>query len=283
MDIKINKDILESAAYRFWEKSPDKFIPKDGIYAENIGGTCMFEKPIFGYAQASDPIFEKLNEIEVIGPHHIVPKLWLSSAKTVISFFLPFSEQIKEGNSKDLEWPSSEWYHARIDGQRFLSLLASHIADLLVQEGYKAVIPGSRELDDSAYRFKVGANIWTSEGEKVLKYTSNWSQRHVAYISGLGTFGLSKNLITEKGCAGRFGSIITDLQLEPGKKAYQDIYEYCSKCGRCIDHCPAQAISLEKGKDHAKCKGFLDQTKIDPPYYGCGKCQVGLPCSNEIP
>jgi hypothetical protein len=45
--------------------------------------------------------------------------------------------------------------------------------------------------------------------------TSNWSERHSAYIAGLGTFCLSYSLISEKGCAGRYGTVVTDLDLEP--------------------------------------------------------------------
>ena len=36
---------------------------------------------------------------------------------------------------------------------------------------------------------------------------STWSERHVAYVSGLGTFGLSGGLITAKGQAVRLGSV----------------------------------------------------------------------------
>ena len=44
---------------------------------------------------------------------------------------------------------------------------------------------------------------------------SKWSERHAAYACGLGTFGLSKGLITEKGMAGRFASIIVSEVFGP--------------------------------------------------------------------
>lgn len=39
-------------------------------------------------------------------------------------------------------------------------------------------------------------------------------------VCGLGIFGLSKGLITSKGIAGRFGSIVTELQIIPNEREY---------------------------------------------------------------
>jgi epoxyqueuosine reductase len=100
----------------------------------------------------------------------------------------------------------------------------------------------------------------------------------------LGTFGLSKGLITAKGVAGRFASIITELELPPDTRNYKSIYEYCSLCGACVKKCPAGAISIKKGKDHIACSAFLDKTTEKyAPRYGCGKCQTGVPCENKVP
>jgi epoxyqueuosine reductase QueG len=103
-------------------------------------------------------------------------------------------------------------------------------------------------------------------------------------VCGLGTFGLSKGLITRKGIAGRFGSIITELYLSPDKRGYENIYEYCSMCGRCVKNCPVNAITIENGKNHIICSDFLDKTREKySPRYGCGKCQINVPCEFIIP
>jgi hypothetical protein len=32
------------------------------------------------------------------------------------------------------------------------------------------------------------------------------------------------------------------------------------------------------------CKNFVDKIKAQhPPWYGCGKCQCGMPCESGIP
>ena len=51
------------------------------------------------------------------------------------------------------------------------------------------------------------------------KLVSYWSQKHVAYMAGLGKFGLHHMIITEKGCCGRLGSIVTNAKISRPKEA----------------------------------------------------------------
>jgi epoxyqueuosine reductase len=154
--------------------------------------------------------------------------------------------------------------------------LGEHLAALLISEGFPTVFPTTDK------RFKM-----------LAPYASNWSERHVAYVCGLGTFGLSKGLITEKGIAGRFGSVITTCPLTPTERPYSNPFEYCTMCGKCQTNCPAGAIDRTKGithgKEHSTCNLFLNKLSL-PPHgsnqrsrYGCGKCQVNVPCENGIP
>ncbi len=52
--------------------------------------------------------------------------------------------------------------------------------------------------------------------------------------------------------------------------------------------CPAGAIS-ERGHDKQKCSDYVDTTHafVEENYhfkgYGCGFCQVGVPCESRIP
>lgn len=252
-------------------------LPADTALYSASAGARIFEAPLMGVALASDGFFDVLLRRGVIGPHHMSPAEWLPGAKSVASFFFPFSEEIRRKNSEDMSMPSAGWLYARIEGQALINRLMAELAMRLSSSGYKCAVPS---LD---------ARFWskTSEGahhHPGLSYTSPWSERHVAFICGLGTFGLSKSLLTERGSAGRLASIITEFELEADVRGYSGIYDYCSMCGRCAINCPVGAISLEKGKDHAKCSAFLDRTfEIFKPRYGCGKCQVGVPCEMMIP
>ena len=73
-------------------------------------------------------------------------------------------------------------------------------------------------------------------------------------------------------------------QLPPTPRRYRGVYDYCTRCGACVRRCPARAISLETGKDQLACWTFLNRTKLRcAPRYGCGKCQVAVPCERRIP
>jgi epoxyqueuosine reductase len=269
----MNKERLIKAAEQFVEQSKDNYITKEIAISDKVIGMKIFDAPIFAFGSAEDEYFTLLKQSSVIGEHFLPPKEWLPQARTVISFFMPFSEDVKKGNRRDMSWPSEEWLHGRIEGQVFLNSLCTYLKNELVNAGYNSIVPA---LDE---RF-LSSSSPGYEGT----FTSNWSERHVAFICGLGTFGLSKGLITQKGTAGRFGSIITELYLSPDNREYEDIYEYCSMCGKCTKNCPVNAISIENGKNHAICSEFLDKTKEQyKPRYGCGKCQIDVPCESRIP
>lgn len=270
----MNKQYLIKIASDFVENSKDNYIANEIAISENVVGMKIFEAPIFAFGASDDEYFTLLKKPSAIGEHFLIPKEWLPQSKTVISFFLPFSEAVKKGNRREKSWPSEEWLHARIEGQAFINKLCIYLKSELINAGYNSLVPA---LDE---------RFWFNEYSPLpeVSFTSNWSERHVAFVCGLGTFGLSKGLITSKGVAGRFGSIITELYLSPQKREYENIYEYCSMCGACVKKCPANAISIENGKEHMICSKFLDKTAEKyKPRYGCGKCQIGVPCEGRIP
>jgi epoxyqueuosine reductase QueG len=271
---KMEKQDLIKAAESYIAQSPDNYISEEIAISKSSVGLKIYDAPIFAFGSADDEYFQRLKNPAAIGEHYMLPKDWLPTAKTVVSFFLPFSEAVRVSNRKSMSWPSDEWLHGRIEGQMLLNKLCGHLKSLLVASGYQSVVPS---LDE---RFR---SVSTGDG-RVPDFTSNWSERHAAFICGLGTFGLSRGLITKKGIAGRFGSVITELSLAPDAREYEDLYEYCSLCGNCVRNCPAGAISKETGKKHKPCSDFLDETKKKHnPRYGCGKCQVHVPCESRIP
>lgn len=264
------------ACHEFIDHAPENYINKDDAIRADLVGMKIFDAPLIKVASAEDPKFLELREPTILHPNVMLPKDWLADADSVISFFLPFTEEIRSSNTQSYFYPSDEWLHGRIEGQIVVGLLADHLIDLLTEKGYHAIYPSG----DSRYKM-------------LEKFKSNWSERHVAYISGLGTFSLSKGLITERGVAGRFGSIVTDLYIAPTSRPYSTPFEYCTMCGMCAQACPINAIDFHKGviygKEHPACSAYLDKLRLDPHgpnqriRYGCGKCQVGVPCQGMIP
>ncbi|MDL2293497.1 4Fe-4S binding protein [Ruminococcaceae bacterium OttesenSCG-928-D13] len=269
---------LQRAAADYLDSQPGNFVGPDLAFHPGLVGLRMYDAPLVGVAAADDPIFEAIRAPEAVGPHHCGPGWWLPEAASVVSFFFPLSPEVRASNRLDFSWPSDEWLHARIDGHQMLDALMDTLAEGLREAGCGTLVPG---LDP---RYKSGRLPSVADPAVTIPFTSNWSERHVAHACGLGTFGLSRGLITEKGMAGRFGSLITTARLAPTPRPYTRYDEYCTRCGACVSHCPVAAISLEGGKKHAPCAAFLDKVEAkNPPYYGCGKCQVAVPCETGIP
>jgi epoxyqueuosine reductase QueG len=126
---------------------------------------------------------------------------------------------------------------------------------------------------------------------------SNWSERHIAYAAGLGTFSLSDGFITERGIAHRCGSVVAAIEIPASPRTASGPYANClsfvnEKCGVCIKRCPSGAIT-EKGHDKVKCQEYLSsigyrpgETKIydvNTSVFGCGLCQTKVPCEDRNP
>ena len=95
-------------------------------------------------------------------------------------------------------------------------------------------------------------------------------------------------LITEKGCCGRLGSLITSLEIEATSRNKD---EYClyflnESCKQCIDKCVFDALSSD-AFDRKKCYSIcLENGKLFSKLGladVCGKCACGIPCSVKNP
>ncbi len=246
------------------EEISDFILNNPGNFLDELDMMQIYDQPLLGVAEASDPLWEILKEPNVIGSHHLTPTEWLSESKSVISYFLPFTEHIRNSNRGE-GLPSKEWVYGRCEGEIFNNALRRLIIDVVEEVGGRAVAPALNK------RFEITDHL------------SNWSERHAAFIAGLGTFSLSHSLITSSGTAGRYGSVIVDLEFETILRPYQEIDEYCSKCGTCINRCPVDAITLN-GKDDERCSNYLNEMlELNEPRYGCGKCQTAVPCEYKNP
>ena len=270
---------LESQLRDYVISSPDNAIQKEYALSEEIIGTRLFDAPIMGCARADAPLFARIkNEDAILGDTFRLPNDWLPNAKSVISIFYPFSEAVRKSNWDNLGVPSDEWLHGRIEGHEFIHATDRIVEKWLNDAGFSTCIPA---LEPTLV-------IRKREPEEAVgrpMFVSSWSERHVAFAAGLGTFGLSTHLITKVGKAGRYGSIITSASIEPTPRPYgEDPYAYCTHCGACTKRCPVNALSLETGKDFQTCWVYMEETKIRfKPRYGCGKCQHLVPCETGIP
>ena len=248
-----------------------------------------FDIPSVGFSRGDDPMYAFYKD-HIDHDFYRLPSEWLKSIYghdfdpsriSVISWFLPQTEDTKEKSRKTTDCPPMEWTMNRVHGEECNRQLAKALEQHLIALGYEAVAPMCSD------QFSWG------DSEKFVKM-SNWSERHTAHISGLGTFGLCDGLISKRGKAGRYGSVIVYAPLEATERTYTTYNEYCmakNGCTACIKRCPAGAITLEGGHNKVLCMKYHADVieKIDHERYGydgyavCGLCQTGVPCESGIP
>lgn len=256
---------------------------KDYIRGIDVKSTLQgkWREPLVGFADALNPGFAALKKL--VHPDHDMPRDILPDASIVISYFVPFSDNIVRSNG-GAGLSSPEWAQAYEETNALFPALNSHLTAVLAGRGYKAAV-------------STAASAFDHEA-----LVSKWSQRHIAYLAGLGTFGLNNMLITEAGCCGRFGSVVTNLDLIPDAPLETEscLYKRDGRCRACVRRCPTEALTAEgfnRQTCYAQClKNAQVYTQFGSSYAAeaggtpldsgsevCGKCLIGLPCSMKKP
>ena len=280
-DLNISANWIESLIREFMATSPYNTM-------KNETGEPAWDSALVGYASGTDQIWQQYKEY--VGAFHWTPwevfnqhcpgRSVAAEELTVISWVLPQRELVRKANRRAKKYPSEEWARIRVYGEEFNAALRRHLVKSLKQVGHAAIAP-------------MLVPNWTIVKSERFSYASSWSERHAAHAAGLGTFGLCDGLITAKGKAMRVGSVVAKISIEPTPRPYNDHRAYClfyadGTCGKCIDRCPVRAIT-EAGHDKEKCRLHLARARehVKKTYkfegYGCGLCQVGVPCEAGIP
>ncbi len=125
----------------------------------------IWELPLVGIAAADDPLFERFQDPEVVGPQHRLPQEWLPGAQSVVSVFLPFSEHIFRSYNKDSRYSAIEFSSGKWNGSKFLNVVRRGLTRFVEQQGGQANAPNIDPRYDS--------DGW-------LPF---WSERHVAFAA----------------------------------------------------------------------------------------------------
>jgi len=275
---------------------------------EQYGGARIFARLLIGVARGDDPIFAAFKS--VVGPEHLTPvEMWVQSGLPdseglagrlrVSSVVFPYASRIREaGAANQGHMPPEIYCVARNFADSFIRAALDTATRFFQECGYRATSP----MSSSAYQL-------LSKDESGSVY-ANWSERHVAFAAGLGTFSLQEALITPVGCNTRMGSVITDAPLTVSPRTSDEprancLYFAAGACGACIARCPAGAITKD-GHDKRKCRLYGQRVREDmlgralrsilkPKHLridnqdritcsvGCGLCQFGVPCTDRNP
>lgn len=233
-------------------------------YENNI--STKWREPVIRFGDANHKDFITLKKS--VNFDHVMPNEIIKDAKTIIAYFIPFNIDISKSNI-DGNIASKEWALAYQETNELFTVLNEHIIKYLKSLGYDASTP-SKEA--------------TAMDDNIIK--SKWSQRHVARICGLGTFGINNMLITEKGCSGRVNTIITNIdnvEIDSPLKEEYCLYKINNSCKVCVNRCISKTLTID-GFDRKKCYDVcIENARIHNGNDVCGKCVVNLPCSFNIP
>lgn len=252
----INIEKLRKFAEKFVEVEPDR-----------LGTEGWWLTPLLAAAPV-DQRFEQLPRIAA--NDHLHPNDLLSTAKSVIVFFIPFKKDLVKEN-KDGDRPCRNWGVAYVQTNDLIGRLGQALSDLLAEHGFRSELtPATHNFDEA-------------------KLTARWSHKHLGYLVNLGRFGVHNMLITTAGCAGRLGSLVTEAQI--GEHPLINSDEAClikvgEDCGKCMKACPVEALS-ENDFERRECWNRLNENRDTLDYLSdlpesthvCGKCAAIMPCS----
>ena len=219
----------------------------------------LIRTPLVAFASAQDPKYQELKTL--VGPWHQLPTDFLPDARTVISYFIPFTKEVALAPKNEPDG-SPIWSEAYILINQHFHVVNQAVQDYLESQGYSAAqIRPAKAYDPETFR-------------------APWSHRSTAVIAGLAAFGANNLAITDKGSGGRFCSLITSAKLEPTRSAPKKRCPYFINggCGLCLKACPAGA--LDGGiTNKAACQAELNKNperlqKKNARYIAdiCGKC-----------
>ena len=231
----------------------------------------IWRTPIVRFGDAKLPAFRTLPELA--HPGHLLPEDILEGAETVIAYFFPFRETLGSSNLAG-RLSSAEWALAYEKTNAAFGRLNEQLIAFLAERGIRAAAaPKSAQYDSELLM-------------------ARWSQKSVGYLCGLGSFGLHRMLITDEGCCGRIGTVVTDLDVPHDMPVEEEycLYKKQGSCGVCADRCPSGALTRE-GYDRSLCGRICAENEQahrhgSVPVNGadiCGKCAVGLPCTFRRP
>lgn len=250
----------------------------------NKNGDRIIDKITVGGQFANHPYFEKLTEHI---HEHLIPvdffnnqfPLEKNANLSVVSFALHYNRQIVIDNSMEKKYPSYSWIEMT---DKFFNEVFEPISKFI-----------QNILGNSKIVYPTKNKLYIINGSEKIK-TANWSERHVAFGCGMGSFGLQGAFITEFGCNARLISIVTNKEFEDYSEPLKDIYSNClyfqdKGCKKCIERCPVQSVTADK-RIIEKCfeREYIENKKISLIKYGkeitaCGLCMTGLPCSFTNP
>lgn len=233
--------------------------------ANNTWTLTKFREPLTGFASVDDPLFNTLSD--VIGYPVLHPRDLLPDAKSVAVFFVPFDTRVVKYARARAQYTNQEWS------------LAYYELNIVLEGLVERVVTEMRKLGVNAAREPV------TENYDPVTLTTNWPHKSLAYVAGLGTFGINRVIITPFGCSGRLASVVVSEEIKPTRRPDGEncLYKSSGLCGACVKSCPSRSLRFNS-YSRFTCNLHTDM-RTDPSYLdrGCCRCTTAYCASFETP
>ena len=189
----------------------------------------------------------------------INPKLIMENAKSIIVCVFPYHIEDK--------------YESNIS--RYCYGMDYH---LVIKEKLNEICEEIKSVDE-----KFEYRVFADNGPLV--------DRYLAYLAGIGYYGVNNNLITDKyGSYVFIGYIVNNYDLE----ADNPTNKTCIKCNKCVKYCPGNALEGNYKMNPKKCLSYItqkkeeltleekDKMKKNKLIFGCDICQIVCPHNKDI-
>lgn len=189
----------------------------------------------------------------------INPKLIMENAKSIIVCMFPYHIEDK--------------YESNIS--RYCYGMDYH---LVIKEKLNEICEEIKSVDE-----KFEYRVFADNGPLV--------DRYLAYLAGIGYYGVNNNLITDKyGSYVFIGYIVNNYDLEVDNPTNKT----CIKCNKCVKYCPGNALEGNYKMNPKKCLSYItqkkeeltleekDKMKKNKLIFGCDICQIVCPHNKDI-
>lgn len=187
------------------------------------------------------------------------PKLIMENAKSIIVCVFPYHIEDK--------------YESNIS--RYCYGMDYH---LVIKEKLNEICEEIKSVDE-----KFEYRVFADNGPLV--------DRYLAYLAGIGYYGVNNNLITDKyGSYVFIGYIVNNYDLEVDNPTNKT----CIKCNKCVKYCPGNALEGNYKMNPKKCLSYItqkkeeltleekDKMKKNKLIFGCDICQIVCPHNKDI-
>lgn len=234
-------------------------------FCKEIGISCVGITSVGPYEKLRGIIKERLKNgyytgmEEPVIEHRIDPRFIMNDAKSIIVCAFPYHVEVN-ADSNLSKYCYGKDYHIVVKEK--LNSIGEYLNENIESFNYK---------------------VFTDNGPLV--------DRYLAYLSGIGYFGINNNIITDDyGSYIFIGYIVCNYKFEYDKP----LNKTCIKCGACIKACPGNAILGNFEMNPRRCISYITQKKEDlteeekinmqknKKVFGCDVCQIVCPHNKDI-